>query len=312
MSIPIDRREFLKLGLLAASAQLAPLRSWNFAPQALPHAASPKKVLVVGAGLAGLVSDPEKDRYVVDSGGDRLLNIWSPWPVAAIRHADHGQRIQPWTENLDYICQNEKPVVRQYLESWFAHNIQHSEIKPQQCIGLIGIEGSGKGLIGETYSRLFGRNYAEITKKELDSDFNEWVIGKHYCMGSEITGDDNRKYVDALKHIVSGKTLWLNPKHVAKYEMHNHLVFLFTSNHRDAFFVSMKERRFLLIDMPDAKLKDSWGEAKIARFAAHWKEKRNLEALMYHLLTFTINPEVYKPQGSRSSHDSGKATGGRC
>src|SRR5215472_6407750 len=53
---PIDRREFLRLGLLAASAQLAPLPSWNFTPQALSHAASPKKVLVVGAGLAGLVS----------------------------------------------------------------------------------------------------------------------------------------------------------------------------------------------------------------------------------------------------------------
>src|SRR6266436_983135 len=56
MPIPIDRREFLKFGLLAASAQFAPPRSWSFTPQALSHAASPKKVLVVGAGLAGLVA----------------------------------------------------------------------------------------------------------------------------------------------------------------------------------------------------------------------------------------------------------------
>jgi len=34
MSIPIDRREFLRVGLLAASAQLVPLRSWSFTPQA--------------------------------------------------------------------------------------------------------------------------------------------------------------------------------------------------------------------------------------------------------------------------------------
>src|SRR6266568_775705 len=59
MSIPIDRREFLKLGLLAASAQLALPRSWSFTPQGLSHAASPKKVLVVGAGLAGLVAGYE-------------------------------------------------------------------------------------------------------------------------------------------------------------------------------------------------------------------------------------------------------------
>src|SRR5215475_13786397 len=62
MPIPIDRREFLKLGLLAASAQLAPPRNWSFSPQALSHAASPKKVLVVGAGLAGLVAGYELTR----------------------------------------------------------------------------------------------------------------------------------------------------------------------------------------------------------------------------------------------------------
>jgi monoamine oxidase len=56
MSIPIDRREFLKIGFLAASAKLAALRSGSFGPQALPHSTSPKKVLIVGAGLAGLVA----------------------------------------------------------------------------------------------------------------------------------------------------------------------------------------------------------------------------------------------------------------
>jgi monoamine oxidase len=55
MSIPIDRREFLKV-FLATSAQLAALRSWSFTPQQLSHSTSPKKVLVVGAGLAGLVA----------------------------------------------------------------------------------------------------------------------------------------------------------------------------------------------------------------------------------------------------------------
>jgi len=66
MPIPIHRREFLKLGFLAGSAQLAPLRSFTFTLQALPHALSPKKVLVVGAGLAGLVAAYE----LTESGHD--------------------------------------------------------------------------------------------------------------------------------------------------------------------------------------------------------------------------------------------------
>ena len=56
----IDRREFFRLSFLAAaSAQFAPLQSWSFTPQALPHARSPKEILVVGAGLAGLVAGYE-------------------------------------------------------------------------------------------------------------------------------------------------------------------------------------------------------------------------------------------------------------
>jgi len=53
----IDRREFFRLSFLAAaSAQFTPRQSWSFTPQALPPARSRKKILVVGAGLAGLVA----------------------------------------------------------------------------------------------------------------------------------------------------------------------------------------------------------------------------------------------------------------
>jgi NADPH-dependent glutamate synthase beta subunit-like oxidoreductase len=56
MSIPIDRREFLKLGLLAASAQLAAQHGWNFVPKPLSSAVSAKRILIIGAGLSGLVA----------------------------------------------------------------------------------------------------------------------------------------------------------------------------------------------------------------------------------------------------------------
>jgi monoamine oxidase len=59
MSIAIDRREFLRVGLLAASAQFVTVPGWAFIPHALARAASPKKVLIVGAGLGGLVAGYE-------------------------------------------------------------------------------------------------------------------------------------------------------------------------------------------------------------------------------------------------------------
>jgi monoamine oxidase len=59
MSIAIDRREFLRLGLFAAaSAQFTPLCARN-STQALPLAAPSKRVLIIGAGLSGLVAGYE-------------------------------------------------------------------------------------------------------------------------------------------------------------------------------------------------------------------------------------------------------------
>lgn len=54
----IDRRQFLKLSLLATAAPLVAQRSFLF-PNALPPTAGRKKILILGAGLAGLAAGYE-------------------------------------------------------------------------------------------------------------------------------------------------------------------------------------------------------------------------------------------------------------
>ena len=56
MPTSLNRRQFLKLGALAASAHMIPRHAWSQDPLSLPHAASAKKILIIGAGLAGLVA----------------------------------------------------------------------------------------------------------------------------------------------------------------------------------------------------------------------------------------------------------------
>jgi monoamine oxidase len=102
----MNRREFLKLGFLATSAQLAPLRSWTFTPQALPHARSPQKVLVVGAGLAGLVAGYELTQAGYDvtileaqlRPGGRVLTLREPFSDGL--YAEAGAARIPDNHNL--------------------------------------------------------------------------------------------------------------------------------------------------------------------------------------------------------------------
>jgi monoamine oxidase len=97
----MDRRQFLKLSL-AASAQMLPAQASFAPPESLSGTSSPKRILIIGAGLAGLVAGYElkragQDVIILDAQmrpGGRVLTVREPSQTGCTRRrVQHGFRI---------------------------------------------------------------------------------------------------------------------------------------------------------------------------------------------------------------------------
>lgn len=110
MSIPIDRRGFLKLGLLASAHVIARHES-SFVPKPLRPAAARKKILILGAGLAGLATGYElaqagHDITILEAQmrpGGRVLTVREPFSDGLYAEAGAGRIPDSHELTLHYV-----------------------------------------------------------------------------------------------------------------------------------------------------------------------------------------------------------------
>jgi monoamine oxidase len=99
MSIPVDRREFLRMALLATAAPVLAQHESYFLSRPLPPAAARKKILILGAGLAGLAAGYELARAgheitILEAQmrpGGRVLTLREPFSDGLYAEAGAGR-----------------------------------------------------------------------------------------------------------------------------------------------------------------------------------------------------------------------------
>lgn len=220
---------------------------------------------------------------------DRKFNQWPGWGVEPAKGT-----VQPWLKLTKYLFEDAEDGILEYFYDWCAWPIQNPGAKLFVAPVIHGIaQGTGKTLVGYTLGRIYGHNFKEIADADLEESY--WAENKQFILGDEITGKDNRQYMNTLKRLITKSEIDINIKFVPQYSLPNAMNFLFTSQHGDSFFLEDKDRRFLIVEVASDPLPDefyseygAWYKGRGPSYLMQWLQERKISK--------TFNPSAHAPK----------------
>lgn len=208
------------------------------------------------------------------------FNQWPGWGV----EPEKGD-VKPWLTLTKYLFEDTESGVLEYFYDWCAYPIQNPGEKMFVAPVIHGVaQGTGKTLIGYTLGRIYGTNFKEIADDDLEETY--WAENKQFILGDEITGKDNRAYMNVLKRLITKAEIDINIKFIPQYSLPNAMNFLFTSNHGDSFFLEDADRRFMIVEVMGQPLPE-----KFYKEYDHWYKNGGASHLMDWLLKRKISPD---------------------
>lgn len=173
---------------------------------------------------------------IIDHEGRLLVNTYVP--------AQIDRKVGDVSRILDFmtkILPHESD--RAQIMAYMAALVQHPGVKFQWCPVLQGVRGNGKTLLMTCVSKAIGEVYTHVLNpKDLESDFNGWVMNKLFVSIEEIYVADNRGVADTLKPLITNSRLSMQKKGVDQFTGDNRANFMATTNHKDAIHLTPDER----------------------------------------------------------------------
>lgn len=254
-----------------------------------------RKPVSAGAAWLRWPMRAEADKLTYAPGGARMvdgeLNIWPGWGSTP-REGD----VTPFLRLIDHLFTGADAGAKEWFLRWCAYPIQHPGTKLYTAAVVWGTgQGTGKSLIGYTLGRIYGRNFTEISHRDLDRDFNEWAIGKQFVMGDDVTSHERRRDADHIKKLITQTSIIVNQKFVPTYEVPDVVNYYITSNHPDALFLEDDDRRFFVHEV----ITDALPPEFYIEYDRWYKSEAGAAALHHYLLHLDLgdwNPRARAPR----------------
>lgn len=189
------------------------------------------------------------------TGNDRSVtcNLWAGWPTEPV--AGDCQLI---LDHLFFLCSAEQNAreVYEWILDWVALPLQRPGAKMKSTIVLHGGQGTGKNVFFEAVLDIYKNGvYGLILDQNALADkHNDWASRKLFLIADEVVASSDRYDLkNQLKGLITGKTLRINPKHMAARSETNHANIVFLSNERMPVVLEDDDRRHCVIRTPRAK-----------------------------------------------------------
>jgi len=143
-----------------------------------------------------------------------------------------------------------KEEERKYLINWLSYILNTAQ-KTRNAIAIIGIQGSGKGVLKEQLIEyaLHPDNSHEVSNQDIASTFNSYIENKLFLFFNEIKGNfkESSTQADKIKPFITDSRISVNEKHRKQMYIENHANCMFFSNHDLPFQIEDKDRRYSVI-----------------------------------------------------------------
>lgn len=209
---------------------------------------------------------PNGTLIVTDESGQKRLNAWQGFALTPVYDTPPA----PWLELAEYLVTD--LTLREHILDWMAFLIQRPEQKVNHGLLLISsTQGVGKDSFVEPLREIFGNgNSRDITSRNLDSSFNEYLLQTKLLVISELDtiGHRNSTY-DYMKPLLAAPPtkLNINVKGMKQIEIDNLVQVIAFSNKDVPVAIEDTDRRLLIYDIPHTQ-DQRWSSDKFQNYYA--------------------------------------------
>lgn len=214
--------------------------------------------------------------------GRRYANTYHDSGLPAVEPMADEQKKIDWLFNriddLEY---------RTWLKQFFAHMVQRPGIKIRSAPLIWSkTQGNGKStLVGTIPKLLVSENYyVEVTSGMLNSDHNDYLIGKWHVTLAEFragTRGERESISKKVENWIADDILSIHPKGTKAYSIPNHLVVTASTNKDDAALIDANDRKWAVHVLSAPKMT---GAEKEWLFTQYLRTDRAAPTLRYYFL----------------------------